>query len=359
MGFFFLLSLNFYLRGQKSLSIGTFILACLAKVTAVMLPVILLLWDWKHERRNFQEKIPYFLISLLFIIIALFGKAGSHGLWWEKVLIGSKATMFYLQKLFWPTGLSVLYPYTQKIELSNPDLLIPLVLVLLLTILPLSLALPRGGRECWKEFLFGWLFFLLLLAPSFTNFAKGQDLLKDVYFASDRYAYLASIGIIYMVVLFLYALRDVPPCLHAEVRRSGTQACHGEPCRTITAGLLRVTQWVSVCVVLALFFLSYHQSLVWRTTESLFTNVVQQYPDSHVAHNNLGSLFYRRGEIDHAIEKYKDSLAVRPNVAAFFNLGIIYMDNGYPAIAREAFLQVLKLSPGDMEAREKLQALGE
>lgn len=344
MGFFFLLSLNLYIAERKWWSLFIFVLACMAKVTAVMLPFILLLIDWHqfslpHGGRvrergsiwNFiLNKIPYFAISAMFIVVALFGKAGSHGLWWEKVLIGAKATMFYLQKLFWPTGLSVLYPYTENISIANPDLWVPLVLVVVITTLTLTLSLKR--ERGYQDIAFGWFFFLFLLLPSFTNFAKGQDLLKDVYFASDRYAYLASIGIIYLVVLFLSRIS----CPAKLFERSGV-------------GLLGI--------VGLLGFFSYHQSFAWQTTESLFTNVVQNYPNSHVAQNNLGSLYYRRGEIDRAIEKYKESLAVRPNATAFFNLGVIYMDNGYPAIAREAFHQALKLNPGDTEARAKLNSL--
>ncbi|MBI3335958.1 tetratricopeptide repeat protein [Candidatus Peregrinibacteria bacterium] len=357
MGLFFLWSLNLYLVGRKHLSLAAFLLACLAKVTAVMLPFILLLIDWRafslsrrerdrvrgSERAYVLQKMPYFFISILFIIIALFGKAGSHGLWWEKVLIGSKATMFYLQKLFWPTGLSVLYPYTQKIALSNPDLLVPLILFCFVTLI-VGYEFVRAPRSSfWSEVGFGWFFFLLLLAPSFTNFAKGQDILKDVYFASDRYAYLASIGIPYVTVLFLSHI----PC---PVPRQARDKLRIERSGVGIIGLFGI---------LGLFsFLSYHQSLVWQTTESLFTNVVQHYPDSHVAQNNLGSLYYRRGETDRAIEKYKESLNIRPNATAFFNLGVIYRDNGYPAIAREAFIQTIKLHPADEEAKRNLEALG-
>ena len=41
----------------------------------------------------------------------------------------------------------------------------------------------------------GLLFFLLTLFPTFTNVAKGSEL--DLSFASDRYAYVPQVGLLY------------------------------------------------------------------------------------------------------------------------------------------------------------------
>ena len=44
----------------------------------------------------------------------------------------------------------------------------------------------------------------------------------------DNHSQDDSIGVLRNRLLTCAVLRDAPPCLHAEVRRSGTQACHGE-----------------------------------------------------------------------------------------------------------------------------------
>ncbi len=336
--FFFLFSFVSFLsflrgHGEKwyRMSVAAFLLALLAKVTVIVLPLVLILVGWR-ERRRFDRSFvlrltPFFGLSVLFGIIALFGKQGNTSLVLDKILVGSKATVFYLTHLFYPSGFSVLYPYTSSISAYNPDLLLSLLIVIAITAgAVLSPRFLRGSRDL----IFGWFFFLLLLLPTFTNFAKGKDILRDVYFASDRYAYPASIGILFLVVVGFDAL----------YRRAR----------------LPMTALAAVIVVL-LSFLSYRQSLVWHDTETLFQNVLIDYPNSHLAHNNLGSLAYRRGDLKTAATEYTASLAIRPNSAAFFNLGQMYAQLKLPDRAAEMYRKALEQNPGDRDALVNLGVL--
>ena len=337
-GFFFLLSLCLYLRSGKPwfgsahhrwLSAAAFLLGLLAKVSIAPLPIILLLIDWLQKRRvdrkALLEKVPFFALSILFGIIALGGKHGNTELFSEKILIGAKATMFYLGHLLWPTGLSVLYPYTQSITWSNGNLLTPLFLALGLSILAFFL------RKKHPVVSFGWSFFLLMLLPSFTNFAKGHDQLRDVYFASDRYTYLPSIG---LFLLFGTGLRSLLPPL--------------------SLGTFSI---LSPLLLLPLSFLSYQQSHVWHSTETLFQNVTKHYPDSHIAWNNLGSIALKRGDVQRAIEDYEQSLTIRPNAAAFFNLGQIALQKGLIREAMELYRRATLSRPNDTDSLLNLGVL--
>ena len=332
---FFLLSLIAYqlfrAGGEKRLyrySVLALLLALLSKVIAITLPLILLLLDWREgrkiDRANLREKLPFFALSILFGVIALGGKYGSDELVAEKLLIGSKAVVFYLGKLLLPAGLSVLYPYTEPPSLTNIGLLVPFFLVIAITILAW-----KSSRKT-REILFAWLFFLITVAPTFSNFARGKDLLKDIYFASDRYTYLPSIAAFFLAALLLHRL------LHKRAQ--------------IVQGLIAV-------LVVLFSFQAYAQSLTWENSETLFTNVLEHYPNSHLAHNNLGSLRYREGKEEEALQHYLQSLAIRPNSQASYNLGQLYSAAGQTLEAMQAYRDALKNRPDDVPTLVNLGVL--
>lgn len=325
---FFLCTLIAYLlyrrTGERSWyrrSIVALLLALLSKVIAITAPLILLLLDWREGRKidkaNLREKAPYFLLSFVFGLIALGGKTGSDNLLFEKILIGSKAITLYLSKLLFPTGLSVLYPYTDPISLVNPDLLSATALVLVLT------ALAFWSTCKTRDILFGWLFFLLTVLPTFSNFAKGEDVLKDIYIGSDRYAYIPSIGLLFLAALLIYKLIERKP---------------------------QASQGALALFIVLLSFQAYTQSLVWSSTEALFSNVLTHYPNSHLAHNNLGTLRFEEGNHAEALRHYQESLAIRPNGQAYYNLGQLYTDARQFRKAMEAYELALAQRPSDTSA---------
>ena len=324
----FALYLNYSQNGSKrwyGASVIGFLLALLSKVTVIFFPLVLILADLRNhrriDRRMILDKIPFFFLSIVFGIIAMFGKEGNATLLVEKILIGSKAAIFYLTKVFLPYGFSVLYPYTKPIAFSSPDLAISFVILLVLVIV--SIALWKRTREP----LFTLGFFLLFTAPTFANFAKGRDLLHDVYFASDRYAYIGSAAIFFLLASILYRYRS------------------------------KVIDAVCIIVILMLAFLSYRQSLVWKNTETLFRNVLVHYPNSHVAHTNIGSILEQRGDTAGAIEEFEASLAIRPNAAAYYNLAQIASAKGDRVQAVDLYRKALTANPNDLEANINLGAL--
>lgn len=336
--FFFLLALGTYLAhrapgngrsmGRYWMSVLWMFLGCLSKVTVIMLTPVLFLFDLREEGRwrwgHVKEKTPFIALSAVFGIVALFGKTGNTSLLLEKILIGCKAIAFSLQKLFAPTGLSVLYPYTQPISLATPDLFASVIVVAGVTLVAVAL------RRRLPDLLFAWGFFVLMLLPTITNFAKGADAQRDVYFASDRYAYLSSLGFFFLIGLLVDSL----------TQRFG---------RIALVGLS--------AVVAVLSFLTLQQSLVWRDTESLFQNVVRRYSNAHLAHDFLGAAAYERGDTQGAIREYQASLAVRPNTMAHFNLGVIAEKSDRLGDAAEHYRNAIDMQPLDLDARINLGVL--
>jgi hypothetical protein len=306
-GFFFLLTLIYWLRWHEHrtqrillFSITFFVLALLSKVMAITLPVILLLLDWrngvilsstKDDRRTSwfvgltttaRPYLPYFAIAILFGLIGLGGKTGvvASSTLSDKILMAGKSSVFYIQKILWPDSFSLLYPYNGAISIGVADFFVPVIFWLVVGLIAILLLKKT------RDFAFGLLFYLITVGPTFINFAKGD---LDIYFASDRYAYIPSIGIVIAVVslaLLVYRHRPV-----AWMRQLG-------------AGL-------AVLMLIGCGIKAHAQSAVWLNTTTLFENVIRLYPDaSYVAYNNLGNTYRLDKRYDEAVAKYQQSLKI-------------------------------------------------
>lgn len=337
--FFFLLSLSLYLRSDDApqswsllpipylLSFLSFFFGLLSKVTIATGPGVMLLIDWTTHRpvnrRRITLLLPFVVLSIIFLIVAAFGKETGTSFAWEKALIGTKAFWFYLGKIAVPVGFSVLYPYTRPIALSTPDLFLSASGVLILVAATLM-----AYRRRKHVVVLAILWYIALLVPTFNTIAKGHDELQDVYFASDRYPYIASIGVFLLIGFFLrplYQWRGV----HAII--------------------------ISLAVILG--GLTMRQSLVWRDTPSLFRHVLAYYPNSHVAHTNVGVTLFQEGNIEGAMAEFRRALAIRPNGMAYYNIGQIHLLREEPEEAMESFRRAIDVSPMEVDSYLYLSAL--
>jgi tetratricopeptide (TPR) repeat protein len=313
------------------ISIALCALGLLSKITVMMLPAILLLIDWyldrPIDRRALTEKIPHAALSIIFIVIALFGKSVTGTAFiWEKLLMGAKATIFYLLKFFAPYGLSVVYPYTQPISIRTPDILLSVIVSILITALCIGALL----RKHWKAPLFAWLWYVLLLLPTFNNAAKGRNELLDIYFASDRYAYVALIGILLLIGFNLDRV----------IKKFST-----------------ATISVVAIIVVILGITTYQQSLVWENTLTLFRHAEIFYPNSYIAHSNIGTELYNQGKIDDALNEYHKALNIRDDSVTWFDVGQIFLVKGQNDKAETAYQNSIKASPLRIEAYLQLGKL--
>lgn len=336
--FFFLASLIAYLsyrsgshRRAYSVSIIAFLLGLLAKVTVITLPLILLLLDLRErrtwDRRMLVEKLPYLALSVLFGVIAVAGKTGvlASSTTGEKLLMAPRSALFYLEKIFAPEGLSVLYPFTGAVTLSRLDILIPLLLFVFLLLI--ALASLRWTRDVF----FGIAFFLITLSPTLFNFAKGDFF----YFASDRYAYIPSIGILFLIVL-------------AAGRLCRTQM---RPCIAAGSVLLGV-----------LGILSFVQAQTWKDSEALFLRATRISPDAYVAHVNLGNVHRYRGDEEQALLSYRTGLDIlrkhghdgmglkRAESKILSNIASAKREQGNLAEARSSYEEALRFNPQNVYA---------
>ena len=326
--FFALLSFIAYVKyrgGSRrgyAWSIVTLLLSLLAKLMAVTLPVLFLLYDLLWERRKWTprmvvEKLPHFFLSIVFGLVAMGGKERILAMLSpvETLLVAAKSTAFYLQKLLLPFNLGVLYPYQGKVSVTEPAFFLPLLALLMLTVGVIFLW--RRDPERSRPLAFGFLFYLVALSPTLLHGRKGASVL----FAVDRYAYLPSVGIALLLALLLSLLLE-------RYRPSGE------------------TLWVPVTVVLTVALgLSVHQTFTWDSAETIYGNVLKTYPESVDARASLASIRRKRGQIKEAFDILKEGLQYGDDPRLRLHAGFVYAANGDVPSAREQFERVMEADP--------------
>jgi len=328
-GFLFFASLALYLRFSDSgkrrdyvLSLVVFALALGAKVSVILLPFVLLFVDWFIRRainwRTLREKSPFFLLSFIFGIIALFGKeAQLAGLTLiENILLAARGVSFYLGKLVWPTKLSVFHPQSYPIATLSLELIVPFLVLLLL--IGVAAAFLRRRSVIF----FGLTFFLTMLIPTFATFWKNGF----IYFASERYGYTALFGIFFLASFLL-----VPRLLNLLERKSRLEI------PTMVGGMV-------LCLVLA--FASASQAETFRDGETLLRHALQFHPDSTHALNNLGTTLYQSDLLDEALEMYEQALEIDSRLPQVHtNRGLILLKQGNSMEAIKAFRNAIEFKP--------------
>ena len=305
-----------------------FTLGLFSKVMVVTLPIILVLLDVLEQRtmskKTLIEKIPFFALSGLFVIIALFGKTSvlAQSTMIEKFLMAFKSTIFYIQKFLWPSGLSFAYPYTKSITLASADFWIPVAGFMLFSTL---LWLYRKRNTL---FVFGIALFFVTLIPTFSNFSKGNDL----YFASDRYVYIPMLGL-------LVALGTLLESYLLKQRRAGQE----KAIRNTISG-------VAIAVLVSLSIASHVQASVWSTSVSLYSHALEFYPNSRAAHHNLGMEYLKRNKPEAAIAEFDAAEAIKDDPRTHLSRGAAYVALSRFNEAESEYRKAIDMDPDEPDA---------
>jgi len=349
-GSFYLLTVLFYLKSafavkaQKArlflLSLVFFALALMSKISGVTLPLALLAmdiyplgrlsadpWHWfsTGTRRVWLEKIPFFLLALPAGLMGIFAQnrsgvllpLGKFGIM-ERLAEASFGLSFYLWKTLVPAGLSPLYPLPEKIDPSAWPFLFSAIFVLLVT------AAGFAARRRAPSWLAVWAIYVITLLPVL-GFAQ-----SGVQLAADRYTYLASFG----------------PALLASGLWLWIEKGHR----------LHKYALVLMCAVpVVLGRLAWDQVKVWRDSETVWRRTLSLYPDSPLAHNDLGLVFNARGNKDEALRQYALALRARPDYAlAHNNMANILAAQGRTDEAILHYESALKALPDYADAHYNL-----
>lgn len=340
--FFFLISLLsylYYMQGSRkayTLSIVAFLFALLSKVTVFTLPLILLLTDWFQRRslnrKALLDKIPYFFLSTLFVLVGIIPKTSilTSTTFSEKILMAGKSTMFYLWKFILPLHLSILYPNQHPITLSSFEF--PLAVAALAVIVACVLLSVRRT----KTLAYGFGFFFILISPTLVHFNRNAGIQSGsgtgIQFASDHYAYLPIIGLLFLTATFFLWLWNLP----SRTRDSNNMHRILIACTTMIVGVFAV--------------LSFHQSTFWRNSETLFSHTLSIYPYSTASRVNLSVIYRLTGRFDEERKVLEDGLLFGPNAKLEVGLAAIDVRSGDLASAEARYQNALRIDPKNSEA---------
>jgi len=278
-------------RRMYGLALLAFACALLSKTVTGSLPaVILLLVWWKRGRvggRDLGLLLPFFLLAFAFgaLTVQLESQhVGASGPQWdlsfvERCTIAGRALWFYAAKLLWPDPLIFNYP-RWAIDAGRPvAYLAPLAAAGAI----LGLFFARG--VCGRGPLVAVLIFAGTLFPALGFF--------DVYpmrysFVADHFQYLASAS---LIALFA-----------AGVARAADRPAAGTAPMAV----------VAVLVLTVLGLRTFQQVQVYRDQETLWRDTLVKNTRSWLAHDALGVIAERRGDLEEAISHFRRSIEIEP-----------------------------------------------
>jgi len=314
--FFYLGSLIAYILYRKRnnglrfylLAILFFLLSLFSKSAAVTLPLILVLTDYylihKPALKNYLDKIPFFALSVVFGIVSLLsqrviGTGRDYVIGYtlvERLFLGAYAFTFYIVKSIFPFGLSAIHPLPLKPDgiLPVPYYLSGLTLILFPWIL-IRVARSKMDEALRKDILYGALFFfftivLVIFIP------VGQAV------AAERYTYIPTIGLLLILGRGYVYLR---------------QKKH-----SFLPGLKYAYTAVIGMMLLVFAHGAYARTAVWKDTLTLFTDVIDKYPETGIAYNNRGNVRRDQNDMQGAMEDYDRAIELNYD-DAYTNRGIL------------------------------------
>ncbi len=318
-GFFSLLTvlawLTFARGGARSrrwypAALLLFMAALLAKTTAAVLPVTLLLVCWLAG-----ERIGRWRLLQAAPFVALGAAMAALSLWWEvnhqgttgaefafgpaeRILIAGRSLWFHLSKVVWPAGLTFSYPRWDLRPARLLDWLWPAAaLAAALLLWRTKRCLGKGPTAAAIHY-FAGLLPVLGFVPLYSF---------RYSFAADHYQYLALIG---PAVLAAAALQRL--------------SWRAPTARRLLAGGL----------VLLLALLTFRQAGLYRNAETLWRDTLARNPASWMARANLGKLLAEEGRLGEALAEYTRALDIRPRtVQALYGKGYVLLHLGRPAEA--------------------------
>jgi Flp pilus assembly protein TadD len=355
--FFILAALLCYLRaaaGEKkiwwlSLALVIYALSLLSKASGMTLPMVLIVldiyplkrfrpgrWFGSEAGKVWLEKVPFVFLGLGAAVIAAAAKQeagamapfGQYGIA-RRLAQAVYGLAFYPWKTLLPIGLSPLYelpihlnPWDRRFILSGAAVLTVTVVLLM-------------ARHRWPAVLASWACYVILLLPVLGVVQSGPQIVADrySYLSCLGWAMLAGAGILYWWKLW-------------HDGRMPRQVF------VLAMGLVSV-------VLGGLGVMTWRQSQVWHDSERLWRHAIAVADRSNfgssVAHYNLGKTLGNEGNLEEAIEHYRQALQIDPAyVEAYNNLGSALFVRGEVKEAITNYRHALQVDPAHAKAHYNL-----
>jgi protein O-mannosyl-transferase len=336
-------------------SILLYCLAVLTKEAAVILPCLMLVYEWLFREsrseaaaggaaqgrsgvatskaarswRILRRSAPYAIVTAGYLALRYHVL---HGLSHNNTNIGLGTAIlttpsvlwFYVKLLLIPTGLSPFYDLTYVKSASFSGFFLPLMATIAVAFVLLAAA--RKSRAA----AFGLACLVLPILPVL-NFR----VLQPDNFVHDRYLYLSSIGFSILAALGLRSLGlSSLPLLRFQGRDNSRTAA-------LKAG-------IPLLLIGVLGAATASQSQIWQNEIVLYERGVALAPSNLAPRNNLAAALENRGKYREAIDVLSEVLAKNPRAwIAAYNLGIVYEHLGQFNESEAYYDRAIQIDPSE------------
>ncbi len=325
---FFLISFYLYIRSSKNqsnisyiLSIGAYCLSLSAGLTAAALAGVYVLYEYCFGSivNNWRRIIPFFLLSLVFGLIALSNldtrvDAFEQTLAWEIPEYSIWNIPFilskYLELFIWPIGIS-----HYQVDVLGPPLRIA---VFLLFVTASIYSFLKS-----KYIFFGLSLFIVSLIPSLVPVGVH-------WLVADRYVYVGLIGLSFVIgILFYFASRN--PKYQSAIYLVFA----------VYIVLLQVRTMV--------------RNNDWKNELNLWKSTVRTSPEDPKGHNNLANSYILAENYQEAFKELEIAIQLKPNYSdAYHNVGFAYSRSGNTEEAEKYFKLALSHNPKQWQSYHNL-----
>jgi Flp pilus assembly protein TadD len=315
-----------------------FALAAISKEQALTLPLLATLYEHAYRedrgRTTIVQKLARYgslwVLSVAYLVVrarflGTLAHDRMHLAGYETVF--SAITLFgqYMWKLVWPVRLCAYYVFEVSDDPTDPRILWGLAaLVLIAVLFALLWKFDRMAS-------FGVVWLAVTLAPVLNANWVGSNVF------TERYLYLPSVGFCWVIAwgwtrLFAWSAQYQPPW------------------RWLLAAALGVT--ATACVVRIV-----SRNRDWRDDLTLFTRTLAFSPNAYYMHNNLGVVYWDKGDAKSAEREWNEALRLAPNAAIVLNnLAVLKLGEKQYEEVVGLSLRTIAIEPNNPEAHMDLGA---
>gem|GEM_PF-3828589 len=328
-------SRNNYTRKFLYISLLACSFAIFSKTQAIILPLVLCVFDYYYHRKFsyklLVEKLPVVLLAIISVVLNIYIRnqiddrtaLPSYNIL-ARILIAANSFSQYCISVVFPVKQSIFYPYPFKPADSIPlcqylYILVPLAFVLTLLLLI---------RHKYSDYAVSILLFIVSLAPVVQLVPIGESL------RNDRYTYFTIFTIALAIELIIRDGKRALKLLKGKVP------------------LVYLLMFVYIGFIIIMFN---QRKVLWPDQKKMFESAQLQYPESEIISNTLGVIYLKENKTDRALKCFDHSIHTDPMFAqAYYNKALAFEKMELNDLAIPNYKKAISIQPNYKEALFRL-----